>query len=159
MKKLYSDVKRRGWLRLLGAAAVGGGGVYAYLEGVPSQIGGTELPSGDPLLTTFPLNSVFHELRWDDTGQISLHFVEDHGSLGFTISREDQQPIEDSLYSGDSPATSGPVKVDMSNVVKADGVNTYQLSALGGDLESLFERPEIVSTVTFETPTEVVENL
>lgn len=159
MKKLYSDMKRRGWLRLLGAAGLGGGGVYAYLEGIPSEIYDTELPGADPLLTTFPLDSVFHELRWDETGQISLFFVKGHDTVGFTISREDERPIADSLYTGDSPSTSGPVEVDMSSVVKADGKHTYQLSALGGGLESVVERPEITSTVTFETPKQVVESL
>lgn len=150
---------RRGWLSRLFAVGIGGGAVYAYLEGLPSGFDSDVIPTGDPLTSTFRLNSVFDKLRWSENGEIEIYFKSGHDTIGFTISREDERVIEDSLYTGDSPAATGPVSVDMSAAVEADGQITYELAALGGNIEDIALQPDVVTTVTFETPAAVVENL
>jgi len=149
---------RRGLLGGLFAAGIGGGAVYTYLEGPPSSSDSDVIPGGDPLTTTFTLNSVFDELRWHENGEIDIYFERNHDSIGFTISREDERVIEDSLYTGDSPSATGPVSVDMSAAVEADGQTKYELAALGGDIEDIVLQPDVVTTVTFETPVTVAEN-
>ena len=149
---------RRGWLQWLLAAGVGGGAVYAYVEGIPSSLDSMAVPTGDPLTTTFTLDSVFDKLQWQENGEIDIYFNSDHDSLGFTISREDERVIQDSLYTGDSPAASGPVSVDLSAAVEADGQITYELAAIGGDIADLAVQPDIMTTVTFEVPEVVAEN-
>jgi len=150
---------RRGLLGGLFAAGIGGGAVYAYLEGLPSSFDSDIIPVGDPLTSTFTLNSVFDELRWHENGEIDIYFESDHDSIGFTISREDERVIQDSLYTGDSPSATGPVSVDMSAAVEADGQTKYELAALGGDIEDIvLQQPDVVTTVTFETPVTVAES-
>jgi len=155
-RKLRSS--RRKWLGRLFAVGIGGGAVYAYLEGLPSSFNSDIIPIGDPLTTTFTFNSVFDKLRWHENGEIDIYFESGHDTIGFTISRENERVIEDSLYTGDSPAATGPVSVDMSGIVESDGRATYELAALGGDLEDLFIQPDVVTTETFEVPDNIVEN-
>ena len=157
MKIQYSKkAKRRRWLKYLGAAAVGGAGVYTFLEGVP-RIGGLDVPGSDPMTTTFRLDRVFSELAWGDDGIAELLFVSGHDTIGFTITEEGADPVQDSLYTGYSPSGSGPVELNLSGLVADPATETYSFHALGGDLESLFTQPEVVTSVSFDIPSPLLE--
>jgi len=125
MRKTRQTTSRRRYLRLLTGGVIGGGAVFAWLEGVPSSAVGVDLPGRDPMTETFGLDSVFEKATWSDAGELAVHFVGGHDAVGFTISRKGERPIADNLYAGDAPTGERPVTVDMSRVLRTDARQTY----------------------------------